>query len=443
MSRFPDVPNVQAVAREMSYTLKPQGASGRRYRINISPYNSVATTLNSTNLGQFYFPRRQNSVLDTQSVYLKGSATIPAQGAGVVCSLNRNAYALINRLSVYAQDSLLVEDITNYNELLISSLDAQLNHFDKLALSSVLGCYDGGITTATNNIQVDLGQQSTANTSMTVDFAIPIICGTVGGLAEKNFPMGAISSDMRLDIYFETAQKSFRRSDAADVITGYTLSNLEIICDYIELDAPIIPLNQPIFVHTTSYRGYNFNFPSGTNGYYSSLIPHRSLSVKSVFLQARRGTTQNIDFFNRVNPYGTTNLNISFMVGGERQPSRPIQSSAELFQQLQLAYHSMGDLICNGSMSKSQYEVWNATAPAIANAGCQKALIGYNFDLYQKKSETVNSGSNWSGINVFIEGQVSESGTAQTALSTSLTATVHVHFDMILIIKDGLVDVRF
>lgn len=433
-----EAPINKAVAREMSYDLKPS-SSGQKSRINIAPYNSPSVTLNSTQLVQFYIPRRPNTFLDGQSVYLTGIVSLPAQTNAA--RINRNCQSLINRLSVYGSNSLLLEDIANYNLLAHTITDMSLNFYDKLSLSLALGGYSDSLDTSTGDAVTDDGDGLAAAGSFTINFAIPLI-SSFFSLSEKLFPIGALSDDLRLDIYLETAQRAFSQNGAADISTGYSFQNLELVCDVITMDQPILPMGQPIYIHSTSWRNYVSNFPNGSSSLQSVLIPHRSLSVKQLLFFSNRGTTQGIDAMNRVSPWGTSNLNVSFNIGGQRTPSKPISTFAEMNAETQKSFHSWSEVVMNGSYNKNQYIVQNTTAPTYANRGNQKHVFGYDFDTYSKKSGVILSGSNWSTINSYIEGNVSND-TATSALSTALTNYCYVHYDVIYIIKDGMIDVRY
>lgn len=458
---FQDLPVNVGVPKEASYDLKPQAVKGTRRRINIQPYNTVGTVTTSTVLGSFYIPARPNTLLDGQNVYLKGKVLLnAAPGAGNAQSINRNAHSLINRLSLFSSDGIMLEDVQNYNNLLHCLSDMTISFSDKAAMSPfLLGTGTGSET----NANVDRGYIGVAAiaygtasaTKQEATFAIPLL-SSMFLLSEKLFPIGMLNSDLRLDLYFETFSKCFKATNAAytagaDVVaTGYTLSDLELVCDIIELDQPLMSMNTPVYIHSTQYKNYTSQFAAATTGYQSVLIPHRSLSVKSIIFSSSPSTAyaanDGIDRFVRYLPCGSTNINLSFNVGGQRVPSRPITHvCAELYAEVQKSIHSYSDNLNNGSITTDEFISYNVIPAATdySNSYKKKGLIAYDFDQFSKKSGTILCGTNMSGINTFIEFNVSNNPGTQVALVEGLVNNAYAYYDVIFTIVDGILNVRY
>ena len=501
-----DIPNSVALPQSAQMKLKPNAVPAVRKRINIQPYTKPSGAITSSQLIQFYVPARRNTMYDPQTMYLRGriSASNPDNTATI---LNRNAFSLINRLQVYGQDSTLLEDIQNYNQLCHTVMDIQMSREDKYALSTMYGGNDSvgtftGQIAATdavvtnrnaagalinvgaidNTVQATVGRLGATNAGAgaavavslntsalnnvidngvsrvkeTPDdkglrFCIPIV-SAFGLLADTMIPVGWLNADLRFDFYTENPQVAFRCTTPA-AVTSYTLEDLELVLDTVEFDPASMalvnqfaPVNGPLFCHASTYKNYSASIPAQA-GFYSQLVPHRSLSVKQLLATAYRTSLYNAatgyDSFHRVLPYGSENLGIQLSIGGLKFPQKAITSYAEAFAELQKSQHAFNQLILNGSINRTEYYKFNGNIAAVGDELSCKPVLGFDLEIYDKKGSTIINGSNWTGLNVFIEGTLANVGNAGTALADALTGQYFVSYDVIYVIQDGQISVRF
>ena len=500
-----DIPNSVALPQSAQMKLRPNAVPAVRKRLNIQPYQYPTGVINTSQLIQFYIPARKNTMYDPQTMYLRGrvSAVDPV---GATTTLNRNAFSLINRLQVYGQDSTLLEDIQNYNDLCHTLMDIQMSREDKYALSTMYGSRDvvetatvglsntsggpvaigafplvlvadggayganSGITaSATVNNVIDNGVSNPAGTpdANGLRFCIPIV-SAFGLLADTMIPTGWLNSDLRFDFYTETPQIAFRNSGGAMV--SYSLADLELVVDTVEFDPASMaivnqfaPVSGPLFCHASTYKNYSSNVAGATSGFVSTLVPHRSLSVKQILQVAHMSATsgqQARDSFSRVLPCGSPNFGIQLSVGGLKYPQKAVGTYAEAFAELQKSQHSFNQLILNGSINRTEFykftsSVYNDAVPPVAVIGNElscKSVLGFDTEIYDKKGSTIINGQNWTGLNVFWEQNVSGNGTAtipvgSNTLNTSVGAGVNlqyfVNYDVIYVIQDGQISVRF
>ena len=483
-----DIPNSVALPQSAQMKLRPNAVPAVRKRLNIQPYTKPTGAITSSQLIQFYVPARRNTMYDPQTMYLRGTITAQSPDATATI-LNKNAFSLINRLQVYGQDSTLLEDIQNYNDLCHAVMDIQMSREDKYALSTMYGGNDvvGNIPSGTvlsnaltnsvadgtalganiGALKVQLGVTTTAVASLGdvidngvpqpsavpdaggLDFCIPVV-SAFGLLADTMIPIGWLNADLRFDFYTENPNTAFRNTTPA-AATDYTLSNLELVVDTVEFDPASMavvnqfaPVNGPLFCHASTYKNYSASIPNGGQGFYSQLIPHRSLSVKQLLAVAHRATTNGYDSFARVLPYGTNNLGLQLSIGGLKFPQKPIETYAEAFAELQKSQHSFNQLILNGSINRRQYYKFNADIAAVGTELSCKPVLGFDLEIYDKKGSTIINGQNWTGLNVFIEGTLGNTGLAGAAgLANALTAQYFVLYDVIYVIQDGTISVRF
>ena len=456
-----DVPNSLALPATAQMKLKPSAVPAKRTRLSIQPYQRPIGQQSTSQLIQFYLPARKGSMFDPKILYVKGTITNVANDGGAGGTLNRNAFTIFNRLQVYGQDSTLLEDIQNYNDLCHTVMDAQMSREDKYALSTMWG---GAYTTTTATSASTVGgadfAHATCTTTTTIannidvghvfadagaslNFTLPVV-SAFGLLADTLIPVGWLNSDLRIDFYTETALQAIR-STLIHYGTGYELKNLELVVDYIDFDPSSMeyvnqyaPKDGPLYSHSSTWKCYTDSIGAGQQGFYTHIVPHRSLSVKQVLSSAHLPRAQGFDPFSRILPYAPDgSLTLGLNIGGQKFPQKPIMYVSEAFAELQKSFHAFDQLVMNGSINATEYTYFADTA-ASSNS---KPVIGFDTEIYDKKGSTIVNGQNWTGLNVFIEGQIENSdGTATTAV---ITRNTWVNFDVIYVYNDGILSVRF
>jgi hypothetical protein len=476
-----DIPNQSALPSSAQYNLRPNAVAGKRTRLSIQPYQSPAGAITSNSLIQFYLPARRGTMLDGQTMYLRGTITGVTTTTAGQARVNRNAFSVFNRLQVYGQDSTLLEDIQEYARLAHILTDSQMSREDKMGLSTIYGSNtltdesatifvgtdveiraavaDATATAALLNARLQLTTSNLidrgvvfADANATLNFCIPII-SSFGVLSEKLIPLGWLNSDLRIDLYTELPNIAFRSHSAAfagaEAVTQYSLTNLELVCDVVELQGESLgmvemmaPPSGPLYLHGTTYKTYSNSLANGTSGFFPILLPHRSLSVKQVLVAGYIATANGFDSFARVIPFGSANLQLGLNIGGSKFPQKPIAVPAEAFAELQKSFHAFNELVQNGSISRTEYTRFAADNSSILNALSCKPVIGFDTELFQKRSGLMLAGQNWTGLNCFLEGFVARNA-AGNALAAALTVHSHVNFDVVYVIQDGIISVRF
>lgn len=479
-----DIPNSVALPQSAQMKLKPNAVPARRTRLSIQPYTQPGPTTNigtSSQIIQFYVPARRNCMYDPQTMYIKGTIS-GVTSANDRCVLNKNAFSAFNRLQVYGQDSTLLEDIQNYNDLCHTLMDVQMEEGDKAALSTMYGgqplAYqlysnqaagalpntgDANLVYTALNVKTgaDLGTRFT-NANTQLHFALPVV-SAFGLLSDNLIPVGWLNSDLRFDFYTESCERVFRAHDAAyanaQACTAYRLSNLELVVDQIEFDPSSMaivnqfaPVNGPLFCHATTWKTYTTAL-ANANSFSSNLVPHRSLSVKQhlAICHPTAWTNANgLDYFIRVLPYGGANVDaqLALNIGGQKYPQKPISLTNEIFAELQKSQHSFNQLILNGSINREDFVKYNADvsvadADNLSDSQRCKPVIGFDLEIYDKKGSTIINGQNWTGLNVFIEGFLSNSSAGNAALAAGATLINFINYDVIYVVQDGNISVRF
>lgn len=445
-----DVQNAKAIPAQARFDLKPNAVPAKRTRLNIQPYQSPREDIKSNQLIQFYIPARRGTMYDPQTLYLKGTISdVTAGAAAKDVTLNRNAFSVINRIQVYGQDSTLLEDIQNYNDLCHILQDIQMSREDKYGLSAMYGGSDDDVL-ATVDEGFEFAAGTGAETVGTLDFCIPLV-SAFGVLAEKYIPTGWLSSDLRIDMYTELPTVAFR-DDNATATASYKLSKLELVVDVLEFDGEGMAMisqfaptsGSPLYLHATTWKNYTSTLPGGSGGFFSTLLPHRSLSVKEVLCAGKPQTAVQRDNFARVLPYGGTSLQVGLSIGGQKFPQKPIETTAELFAELQKSQHAFNQIAMNGSINRTQFAKYLADVTNKATSLTAKAVIGFDTEIYDKKGSTIINGQNWTGLNVFSEGNVAKNAAgAPFDANTPLTLQHYVAHDIIFVVQDGIISSRY
>lgn len=198
----------------------------------------------------------------------------------------------------------------------------------------------------------------------------------------------------------------------------------------------------PLYLHATTWRNYSSTISNGTTGFYSTLLPHRSLSVKEVLCVGKSAGNSRWDSFARVLPYGSSNLQVGLSIGGQKFPQKPIETVAELFAELQKSQHAFNQIAMNGSINRTEYTKYIASITDVATSLTAKSVIGFDTEIYDKKGSTIINGQNWTGLNVFAEGYVARNA-AGNALNTTLTLQHYVAHDIIFVVQDGIISSRY
>ena len=470
-----DVPRNVALPSTAKYTLKPSGVPAKRTRINIQPYQYPTGNITSNQLIQFYIPSRAGTLIDGQTMYIKGTIT------GVACTtdgkqrLNRNAFSLFNRLQVRGQDSVLLEDIQNYNDLCHVMSDIQLDREAKAGLNSMYAGSDATYYLASNQAAAAPGNTGAAGTPYTylkllnaadigynftgvgdsINFCIPIVSGAIGILADNLIPTGWLSSDLRLDLYTELPNVAFRAHaadyTAAELITAYQLTNLELVVDVITLDGDglrmieeVAPKGGPLFLHASTFNCYTTTISNGYGpGFNSQLVPHRTLSTKQYLSSSHVSNANGFDSFARFLPYGSTNMQFGLNLGGQKYPQKAVMTPAEAFAELQKSMHSFDQIICNGSIIRSEYNKARSDCASVTNALTCKSVLGFDLECWQKRGGTILSGFNLTGLNCFVEGYVCDQVGGANALGANVIQNHFLSYDVVYVVQDGVMSVRF
>ena len=445
------VPNSISLPDDMLYNLKPSAGRGKSYRCSLQPQNKSSFAANDTIIMSIPCGRR-NTYLSGSDSYLK--FTVQNLEANNKITIDNNAGCFFNRLDIFHGSNLL-ESIQQMNVLYTYLLDFQLSTATKAALSNVYGTSFG---TARDGLSIDPGKKLT--------FCIPILSGVVGMLLDKYLPVGQLADDIRLEFVLEGNNTAVVYAATNATKTPWSIVGVELELNYIELsdEAQSIvnsasPLNDTVFLHGNSWKHYTSNIAASTAGTFSTLIPARFASTKSIVVCPRATTT--INNSESYSLSSRSNFGIDtywFRVGSALYPSRPVtlkNSSglvagySEGFQEIMKSFHSLNHIEMSGACSFTQYNTNDAADTGVGAGGVQILQTGalslnngfaiaIDLETYANREDIMISGMNTLSAQTFLECNI---GTGPTV---SYTLNMYANYDHILV-KDssGLLSVRF
>ena len=462
-----------ALTNGVNYSLKPTSVKATRKQVLIPSSNKTSFSPEETCI--FYLPSLRNHVMDGQSGYLRLTLTVGA-GAGY---LDNCGQALIQRIQTYGSGGQLISDIDQYNVLATMLTDLQLSQSEKIGLSSTLGAedvygtvgtvgvvaddaalgskvlFDAGFT-ATSTV-TDSNRRGMALAAGSYTLCIPLL-HPLFSLSEKMWPAFAMADDTRVEITWSSVINSTVQVGGTGIT--WTLSNPEILVDYIEFDSGVFPLIQQTYagrdliIPSQDYRTYSSQIASGTTGSISQIIPCKVMSARAFFFAFRPAESQVAAGYassGRTNPFYSAQDNFRLNIGGVAYPQKPITTRvagnfAEYFASTQTALHAFNNLSMNGALNRSYYNVSGSDTghQNAANSYRNAFALAINVDTLRGQSETSNSGLSLANLTTYYEGYIGTSNKATGGGDEAVSVSTFVLHDVMFIVDaSGNVQLRF
>lgn len=459
------IENNVAVTSDLLYTIKPSSVRSRQYRANIPSSNGVVFTPQQTSI--FYIPARN-------SCFLSGTESVLKFTIKNVNTANLTKYtdgygsSTIQRIDIFSGSNLL-ESINNANVLYSLMFDGLCNQAERVGLSTLYGG-SGDIV----NPRLGALITSTSSVAGQLTCCVPLISSICGMGLDKYMPLG-LADDIRVEITWADEASGLVKTGTTSpetflsgFSTDWVIQSPELILTIVELDSTgmqlvnsVAPPNGETIIHGTSWRAYNSSMPANTSGgSYSTLVPARFASLNSVLVAPRRAdiavAKANYSISSRMNP----NLTQYFWrLGGALIPQRPvvlINSSStggysEALLEFIKCFHPINTPMSSTSLRPAYYNVAktanaqngpvlaiDSTTTSGVNASHTSAFaIGQEFVTFSGKNDVLLCGANTLSSNLFFEAEVSSDG------NDSMTLNFFANYDILFVIQDGLVSVRF
>jgi hypothetical protein len=349
-------------------------------------------------------------------------------------------------------------------------VDAQLNQAEKFGLSNVYGC-----SSSINSLYTRAGLAVYPGQRVTI--CVPLL-GVCGLGADKLLCIGELHDDIRIEISTASIVEAVAWSiTPINVINPYTIIDMQLELQIIELSdegqhmvESITPFSQPVYMHANSWRHYVSTMPQGTGGAYSTLVPARFASLKSLVVLPRRSTEVNLataySTSSRMNPCISSYW---FRVGAYMIPQRPVTlystastgGHGEAFMELQKAFHGLNRPdMCTG-IPFYQYNVVDTAVadPTIGGMGLPGVIvpaagnmtinshqnafaIACDMECFSNKTDLLLSGMNTLSSQIFFECNVGW-GTGNQTPTANFVLDFFANYDLILCLDNGILSAKF
>ena len=429
-----------ALPSEMQYGLPPSLPSAKSTERRFQPIN--AQSFQAGNVIQFDIAcGGRGQYIDPSSTYLRFKITYTHAGANGTDYgyLLGSSYSPFIKQEVYGNNSVLLESINECGVLANMLLNCQLNDADKRGLSPAFG-FDG-VSAAAFSASSTAGHKiyyDALNQNLEFEYCCPII-GILGSGTDKFIPVGAFYG-LRLEYTCDNVS-NFVKDITANLTTGYTISEVELVCQYIEL-APeaqmLIESANPekIHIRSQSYKqASNLLGSSSGVGTYDLLVGLRLSSLKSLYVSCWPANA-NEGKYAGVNP--NLDQGTCFTIAGNNYPQRTLSPSkhpADCFIELSKSFGALGLAVFNGCVPKNNYYrsstafgLMQAYTTAVANiqSSPNQFFLGIDTEVVQRKASLL-SGINVNSSPLFFRAQV----------GSALSANNHVlnfygYYDLIL-----------
>jgi hypothetical protein len=359
----------------------------------------------------------------------------------------------------------MLDSIQQYNGLASYLKDFTLNTAESQGLSSIYG-------TSTSDKASEQRQGLSIPKASLMTFCIPLL-GSVFSNADKMIPIGQMYDDIRVEITWEANTQAI--CGAAGTPT-WTITDCQLMAQIIELNddgmaqvESATPFSAPVYLHTNSFRHYVTTLPTGSAGTFSTLVPARFCSARSLIMCPRRSIeiadALGYSISARFNPCISSYW---WRIGAAMVPQKPIvlynstavAGYAEAYAEIQKSFHSLGRAdMCSGVVV-AQYNATDVTtanvdakvpvftasaaATSLGLTSYQAAFaIGQELETFANRSDLLLSGLNTLSSQVFWECNLGLKADASLTPLTNHVLDFYCQFDQILVLENGILSARF
>ena len=366
--------------------------------------------------------------LDPASLSIRYKITTTSAGVTQTKIVGTPVYTFINKFVCYA-NSQTIETISNYNTVANMLVNLQMSVADKLGQQYNLGYLDITTTPVTNEA---LDGRLCIATTDTFSLSAPLYCLLAN--SEKLIPL-ALLQNMRMEFTFESLANvsSNLTGDAGSIMTGYTISNFEVVYNVVdfgqEIQREIFNTNK-IRIKSKSYNTSLATLASGANGNQNLIYNLRYASIKSAFLNFGGTSTTNSSSRNleSVDPT-SSNGDFSLQIAGISYPQKPLSSLNNKSGIMNELRRSMGSIFGNNvSMSINAVEFSRSDQTATTYDKPGKFIVGFNLEKLTVPSKAFFTG-------------VSTSNSPITLIMNTNTATTQNINCMLIAVFDAIIDI--
>lgn len=399
-----------SIPKEMNYS-EPMSSlppSTRTIRMTVPPSN-VSTASGSQQI-IFDLPDSVGGYIVPGTLKINYKVNVASNSTGGFVR-GIPVYTFFNRSDVYTQQgSQLIEGINQYGALMNVLYATKLTMSHRLGMAYSLGLLGGGSNTPTN---VNLQGRPLVSTSETWSMSAPL--GNILSNCEKLVPARC---GFRVVLTTDQLSNIFN-NPPGDVVTAFTLSDIEIAYDMVEFSSPEIESvvqglsnEGQIVLKSQSYSLTSQALSAGANGTQTITFNNRLSSIKSlVAMFGGSGATQvNGSYYDSVDitndAADTGGGSFCFEIAGKQYPEKPLSTKngkAAVHSALADCWGGNSADLYNESMSILPAEFGNRENSTTDNQFSGKFYVGQNVEKLQTSAMLTGISSNNSAINLRID----------------------------------------
>lgn len=391
-----------------------------KYSVALQPVNGSSFLPGGQQI-IFQLPNRGYLIPD--SLYLRYKSVVTCSAATAVYMLGTPCYTPFQRLETQF-GSVTVDSINNFNQVAHILTNCTLDVAQKYGMQSAYG-YSG--TGAVPSLEELDGRYIASAGGDTTTFSCPLPC-LLTNVADKLVPLFAMPT-----ITMTLTTDSLINMFSSNIVTGITLSNMELCFDFIELgsevDAMVRAMGPKLYIKSQSFSNSSVSLAAGISGSQAIVFNQRYASVKAAIVSfssgAGYGSNQSYEALDITQNLG----DYSITIGSIQYPQKPLSAAnnkSGILQELRRCIGSIYDKTNAMSINTGEFGIVDS---GVFNTGFNapgKFYLGFNLQKLHSNTFLTGVSTNNSNISVNVN---------------MPSATNKAHPANLLLIYDALIEV--
>lgn len=426
-----------ALPEQLNFDKQMPIDGGSKQQISVAVPCTGANAYNPSSYFMINLPRcGPDYVLDGANSFLRFMVT---NKDAAELRLDHSCDCFFQKLEILHGGAVL-ETIDNYHQLSHLLLDAQVDLSSRNTQYSLTkGC----------NLSYGEIKGTPIATTATRYFTTTLISSIVGSLARSYIPVNDLQGSIQIRITI-VGNKGVTWAAAPTANPAFTISNIEFHCNMIKLSPEVMSMiRSPEYtIYSESYQNFQQSYAS-TFPQLQLLIPSRYSSLKTAFVIFRKATAvANATYVLYPSARSTMGLvDYQFLLGSDTYPPTKIKGTdsgfCEPFEELKKSFHCGGSTLSSmGILNYTNYIIPTNTTPTIAinstgedSAHMGTFILACDFESYTGRSSSILSGVNTLGSDLYLNATLADTADGGTV-------DVFLHYDVKLIIKDGILTIN-
>lgn len=365
-----------------------------KYSVALQPVNGSSFSPGGQ---QIIFQLPSRGYLIPDSMYLRFKNTVTCSAATAVYMLGTPCYTPWQRLETQI-GSVTVDSINNYNQVAHILTNCTFDVAQKYGMQSAFG-YTGvsGVPTLE---ELD-GRYIASAGGDTGTYSCPLPC-LLTNITDKLLPLFAMPT-----ISMVLTTDSLSNMFSSNIVTGSTLSQVELCFDFIELgsdvDAMVRAMGPKVYIKSQSFSNSSVSLAAGISGSQSIVFNQRYASVKAAIATfssgAGYGSNQSFEALDITQNQG----DYSITIGSVQYPQKPLSAAnnkSGILQELRRCIGSIYDKTNAMSINTGEFGIIDAAVFSTGFNAPGKFYLGFNLQKLHSNALLTGVSTNNSNISV-------------------------------------------